>query len=202
MTVISRNNIKYFFLITVMVLANWFAGCQMFDSYKGNEMPPDTETVDFTLIDQNGQPFTLSDHKGKVVLLFFGYTYCPDVCPMTLSTWKRVQEALKDRSDEVKFVYITVDPERDTPERLKDHIEIFSKEFTGLTSSMDTLQQVFSSYGVYHDRHKIPGSETGYLMGHTSQTFMIDKAGNWRLLLPYGAPVEDLVHDIELLLRE
>ncbi len=98
-------------------------------------------------------------------------------------------------------MYITVDPERDSPERLKDHIEIFSKNFSGLTSSIDTLQPVFSAYGVYHDRHKIPGSETGYLMGHTSQTFMIDKSRNWRLLLPYGAPVEDIVHDIPIIVK-
>ncbi len=188
--------------IACIVVVVSITNCQLFDSFKGTVMPGETETTNFTLIDQNEQPFTLSDQLGKVVLMFFGYTFCPDVCPMTLTTWKHVQDQLKDEAKYVKFVYITVDPERDTPQRLKDHIEIFSKDFIGLTGSDEALQEVFSAYGVYRDRHEISGSATGYLMGHTSRIFVIDQAGNWRLLHNYDTSVEDIVHDIRLLLSD
>lgn len=174
--------------------------CQK-EGFRGNEMPQDIKTTDFTLTNQNGKPFTLSDQKGNVVLMFFGYTYCPDVCPMTLSTWMQVQDTLGAQAQKVKFVYITVDPERDTPERLNNHLKIYSPNFIGLTGSQAALDSVYNAYGVYHDRNDVEGSEGVYFMSHTSHTFVIDPQGKWRLLLPYGTSVGDIVHDIKLLLK-
>ena len=184
----------------IIVLLVIFIGCQS-EKFRGNEMPEDIQTTDFTLTDQNGKPFTLSDQKGYVVLMFFGYTFCPDVCPMTLSTWMQVQDTLGNQAEKVKFVYITVDPERDTPERLKDHLNIYSPDFIGLTGSQEDLDSVYNSYGVYHDRNDVEGSEGVYFLSHTSSTYVIDRDGEWRLLLPYGTSVGDIVHEIKLLLK-
>ena len=117
--------------LTSITLLLFLAGCQSSDpSFRGTELGDSIPTTDFTLTDQYKQPFTLGDHKGKVVLLFFGFTYCPDVCPLTLSTWKKVQDALKDDVAQVEFVYITVDPERDTSEKIASHLAVFSPDFT------------------------------------------------------------------------
>jgi protein SCO1/2 len=164
-------------------------------------MPEDITTKDFTLTDQNDQPFTLSKQKGQVVLMFFGYTFCPDVCPMTLSTFVEVKKGLKEQAQNVKFVYITVDPERDTPKRMKNHLINFDTEFVGLTGDIQTLEKVYNAYGVYRDRNDVEGSEGVYFMSHTSNIFVIDRSGKWRLLFNYGTSSEDMIHDIQLLLQ-
>jgi len=190
--------IKIAWIVILFIVAS--LGCQS-ENFRGNKMPEDIQTADFTLTDQNGKPFTLSNQKGNVVLMFFGYTYCPDVCPMTLSTWMQVQDTLGNQAQKVKFVYITVDPERDTPERLKNHLKIYSPDFIGLTGSQGALDSVYSSYGVYHDRNDVEGSDGIYFMSHTSSTYVIDPNGEWRLLLPYGTSIGDIVHDVKLLLK-
>ena len=188
-------------LITITLLL-FLAGCQSSDpSFRGTELGESMPTTDFTLIDQYSQPFTLGEHKGKVILLFFGFTYCPDVCPLTLSTWKKVQEAMEEDVDKVEFVYITVDPERDTPEKIASHLAVFSPDFIGLTGPVKDLQEVYSSYGIYREKNQISDSAAGYLINHTSRINIIDRSGTWRLTFSHDALVEDLVHDIRLLLK-
>jgi len=182
----------------LLLLAGW--ACRSSDTeFRGSFLPGDLPSADFTLTDQNGQPWTLSQQRGKVVVMFFGFTYCPDICPLTLSTWKKVEEALGEDAQRVAFVYVTVDPERDTPERIKEHLAVFSPNFVGLTGRPQELQPVYASYGIY--REKEPISE-GYLVNHTSTILLIDKQGRWRVNHAHDAAVEDLVHDIRLLLRE
>jgi protein SCO1/2 len=163
---------------------------------------PETPIGDFALQDQNGQPFKLSDYRGKVVLFFFGYTFCPDVCPLTLSTWKRVHDALGADAQQVTFVYVTVDPQRDTPEKLKTHLAVFNPDFIGLTGSPETLKEVYADFGVYAEKVNIAASAAGYLMNHSTRMFVVDQTGVLRLLIGHDAPVEDVVHDIRLLLNE
>ncbi|NUO79233.1 SCO family protein [candidate division KSB1 bacterium] len=185
-------------LILSLALFGW--ACRANDTFRGTEMP-ETLIADFELQDHDGQPFKLSDQHGKVVLFFFGYTYCPDVCPMTLSTWARVHQALEADTAGVKFVYVTVDPERDTPEKLKAHMSIFSEDFIGLTGSVEALRAVYAAFGVYVEKVTIAASATGYLVNHTSRMFVVDQKGVLRVLLDHAAPVDDVVHDIRLLLR-
>jgi len=115
-----------FLIIGACVLTSWalFACTAGTPSFRGTVLDPPQAVQDFTLTDQNGQPFRLSDQKGNVVLLLFGYTFCPDVCPTTLGTWKRVYEALGADAKNVRFVFVTVDPDCDKPERLKQHVEL------------------------------------------------------------------------------
>lgn len=170
-------------------------------TFLGSTVEPPLASPDFVLTDQNGHPFRLSDQRGKVVLLFFGYTQCPDVCPTTLATWRKVHEGLGEDAQQVRFVFVTVDPERDTSERLGLHVSAFNPEFIGLTGSQEELDAVYGIFDIVHEKDTSSGSAAGYLVNHTATTFAIDPAGQWRLRLPYGTPVEDIVHDVRQLLQ-
>ena len=155
---------------------------------------------DFTLTDQNGQPFSLASQKGKAVLIFFGYTMCPDACPTTLSklssAYARLSEADRSR---VKAVYITIDPARDTPAVMKDHLTYFGIDAVGLTGSAEDTSRVAAQFGAHFEK----SSETtaaGYLMSHTVSVFGLDTQGRTRLLIDYEASVDQVVQDIRALL--
>lgn len=190
-------------ILTAICLVAVFAACQSSaPTFKGTEMPSEIPAIDFTLTDQNQQPFTLSDKRGEATLIFFGFTYCPDVCPLTLSTWKRIEEALADDAGRVRFVYITVDPERDSPEKMREHLAIFSPNFIGLTGTLEELLPVYSAFGVYREKEQVSESAAGYIINHTARMFLLDRGGRWRLSFAQETPVEDVVHDIRLLLKE
>jgi protein SCO1/2 len=143
----------------------------------------------------------MSDQRGRVVLLFFGYTSCPDVCPTTLATWRKVYEALGDDAMNAEFVFVTVDPERDTRERLGLHVGAFNPEFVGLTGSQEELESVYGIFDVFYEVDTSSESALGYLVNHTATTFVVDPEGQWRLRHTYGTPVEDIVHDVQQLLE-
>jgi protein SCO1/2 len=172
------------------------------DGFRGTSLSDDMPTTDFLLQDQDGRDFRLSAQQGKVVLLFFGFTYCPDVCPTTLSNWKRVEELLAEKSEQVKFVYITVDPERDTPEKLARHLKIFSDNFVGLTGPTESLQEVYDGYGILRERVEISDSASGYLINHSARINLIDPKGRWRLTYANDTPPADIANDIRILLAE
>lgn len=155
---------------------------------------------DFVLNDQEGRPYRMSDQLGQVVLLFFGYTSCPDVCPTTLATWRRVHEMLGEDASNVEFVFVTVDPERDTTERLGLHVQAFNPNFVGLTGDQDDLARVYDIFDIFYEIDESTQSALGYLVNHTATTFVVDQEGQWRLRIPYGTPAEDIVHDIKQLL--
>jgi protein SCO1/2 len=155
---------------------------------------------DFTLTDQYGQPYRLADHRGKVVLLFFGYAHCPDVCPVTLSNWARVEEALAG-NDEVEFVFITVDPERDTIERLRDHLEIFSDKFRGLSGTEEQVTPVYERFGIFRKKIPFSSSAIGYVVDHSTVMLVLDREGKARLTFPFDADPDEIVHDVRRLLE-
>lgn len=189
-------------LIGIVWLAGVLMACQSTGpSFHGTLLEPARSVPDFSLTDQRGQPFRLSDQRGRVVLLFFGYTFCPDVCPTTLGSWTRVYDALGKDAERVRFVFITVDPERDTAERLRQHVQSFNSDFYGLTGTPDQLEPVYQTFSVYHEKDTSTESAAGYLVNHTASTFVLDPAGQWRLLHSFGTPIEDIVHDITQLLK-
>lgn len=198
---ISNIRRRWIWVLLCVALLALPAACGMSqEEFRGTSLPEPIEAHDFTLTDQYGDTFTLSDQRGTVVLLFFGYTHCPDVCPTTLARWKQVQNALGDDADNVTFVFITVDPERDTRARLRAHLANFGSDFVGLTGETARLEAVYQAYGVYYEKDTSQETAAGYLMNHTGSTYVIDKEGRWRVRFPFGMSVEDMVHDIRLLL--
>lgn len=173
------------------------------DQFRGTyyvEPYPVAGEIDLARAD--GSVFKLSEERGGVVLLFFGYTSCPDVCPTTLADMKLAIEALKPaEAEQIKVVFITVDPERDTPERAQEYVNHFSASFIGLSGDESELTKVWSDYGIF--REKVDSeSATGYLVNHTARILMIDRNGDLRISFPYDAPVEDIIHDLKLILKE
>jgi protein SCO1/2 len=181
------------------------AGVYLFskpDTFRGTtyaEPYPVAPEIQLTRIDH--KDFRLSEMRGNVVALFFGYTSCPDVCPTTMAELNQALGELGDQADQVQVLFVTVDPERDTPERVQEYVQHFNPDFIGLSGSEAELAKVWSSYGVF--REVVDGtSAAGYLVNHTARVTLIDQQGNLRVSFPFDTPVEDVVHDLELLLRE
>jgi protein SCO1/2 len=156
----------------------------------------------FTLTSsRTGEPVSLTDFEGKVVLLYFGYTTCPDVCPATLNDVATALNMLGGKAKNVQFLWITVDPERDSPEKMEDYVKHFHPDFLGLTprSPEETLA-IATQYGIYYKKRDY-GSKAGYLMDHTATITLIDQKGYLRVLYPFGTKPEDLATDLEYLLH-
>lgn len=154
---------------------------------------------DFRLVDHNGKTRTLADFKGKVVLLFFGYTHCPDVCPTTLAEAAAAMQELGPQADRVQVLFVTVDPARDTPALLARYVPSFHPTFLGLYGDEDQLGQTARDFKVFSQ--KAPGATAeGYLIDHSAGTFVFDTQGRLRLYHGYGKGAASLVHDIRLLL--
>lgn len=171
-------------------------------TYKSATIEPPDTAYNITLTDQRGQPFALEQLKGKVVLLFFGYTNCPDVCPATLSDLQIVRTRLGSDAANVAFVFVTVDPERDTPERLTRFVDLYDASTIALTGSPDSLAAVYQAYGAGAQRRETPDSALGYAMDHTSTITVIDKQGMRRLLIGFGSPIDDITADLQALIAE
>lgn len=193
----------HYILVGVVMLAALAGGYGLLamrpHQYHGSLIEPAQVAPEISLAKADGTAFRLSEQQGKVVLIFFGYTHCPDVCPLTLGEFKQIKESLGSRAADVEFVFITVDPEQDTPQIMADHTARFDPEFIGLSGSQADLEPVWKSYGVYHQ--KVPAS-VGYMMDHSAFTYVVDRQGSLRLTYSFGTPVEDLLSDVEALLKE
>ena len=149
-----------------------------------------------------GNRLRLSEMRGNTVLLFFGYTSCPDVCPTTMAELKQALEKLgEEDAKQVQVLFVTVDPERDTPERVQEYVDHFNSNFIGLSGTESELADVWKNYGVF--RETVEGtSAAGYLVNHTARITLIDKDGNLRLSYAFNTPVDSIVHDLKLILNE
>lgn len=219
----KTNPALYYALVAGLIVALFVAGLKIGALVAGQpavEAPaapskpgvavvnPPTKLNDFTLTDHNGQPFSLSDLRGRAVLLFFGYTHCPDECPLTLATFTRAKQLLGDAAHDVAFVFVSVDGERDTPQVVNDYLKLFDAGFIGLTGSAAELRRVGANFGSLYsvetvaaeaeDHEHHDATEAGeldhhnYFVQHTSPTFMIDRDGVLRLVYFYGSSAESL----------
>ena len=187
-------------VLLLLALVGWRLLAQPY-AYHGSLLETPVLAPEIQLGDQVGETFSLREQRGKVVLLAFGYTNCPDVCPTTLAQFKQIKAGLGEDAAPVRFVFITVDPERDTPERLKLYLGSFDPEFTGLTSSRSDLEQVWQEYGVFQQK-QAPDSSGNYEVDHTARIYAIDKTGNFRLTYPYDMEFSGIVEDVRHLVEE
>ncbi len=191
-------------LITLtLTLATALAGCERSaaPSFKAIDITGAEYAQGFDLPDAEGQRRTLADFKGRLTLVFFGYTQCPDVCPTTLLEIAEVKKALGADGDRVQGVFISIDPERDTPEVLKAYVDNFGAGFVALRGSMEETQAVAKAFKVYYA--KVPGQAAGsYTMDHTAGSYVFDANGKVRLFTRYGSGAEALKNDLQLLLAQ
>ena len=169
-------------------------------SFKAIDLTGADYAQGFQLKDQFGQQRTLADFKGQVVVVFFGYTQCPDFCPTTLGEWVQVKQALGENGKRLQAVFITVDPERDTAEALKDYVAHFDPTFLALIPSLEELPALAKSFKVYYK--KVPGpTPTSYTMDHQAGTYIYDTEGRLRLYARYGLGPAAMTEDIGKLLN-
>ena len=198
---ISRRSLGLGALGTLGALgaATMLSGCTKPPSFQGVDLTGAAYARGFSLPDQNGKTRTLEDFKGKVVVVFFGFTQCPDVCPTTLAELAQVKKALGADGDKVQGVFITVDPERDKPELLKAYLESFDPGFVALRGTPEQLKDVAKEFKIYYA--KVPGkTPDSYTMDHTAASFLFDPQGRIRVFSRYGSGATALMSDIKALI--
>ena len=161
---------------------------------KSGTFDPPRVAPDFTLSGSDGTAVSLKEYRGKVVALGFGFTNCPEVCPTTLSTLAKARRKLGASADGMQVIYVTVDPQRDSPERMRTYLAAFDKSFVGATGTEQQLAKVQGDYGVGAKR-------VGTGFDHSSFVYLIDRAGRLRALSPYGRSADDIAHDVAILLK-
>lgn len=164
-------------------------------------LQPARRISDTELIDQDGRAFRLGDLNGRVVLLFFGFTHCPDVCPLTLTRFQQLQDSGNLPDSRVAFVMISVDAERDTPAALKTYLARFSPDFIGLTGSPDRVKAAAKEFSVSFFKGNTAGADDDYTMAHSPQAFVLGPAG-WLRAELYGASVDAMTGIVTALLSE
>ena len=157
------------------------------------------QAPDFELTAHNGEPFRLSDHRGRVTAMFFGYTHCPDICPMTLMHMQDAAEELGDDAEDALFLFISVDPEQDSPEQLAKYVERADAEIIGLTGDRETLESVWDAYDITVQVE--PRDDGSYLISHSAQIWVVNQEGQAEVVLPADTDGEDMAHDIRWLLE-
>lgn len=183
----------------ILVCLSVLAGAASAAELRAGAFDPPRRAPELALQGSHGKELSLEDYRGKIVVLGFGFTSCPDVCPTTLAILAQARKKLGAKAGDVQIVYVTVDPERDTAERMKKYLATFDPTFVGGTGSPERLAAVRKEYGIAAEK-KMYGKD--YTVAHSSFTYLIDREGRLRALMPYGSTPDDYVHDIEILLGE
>jgi protein SCO1/2 len=188
--------------LLIATLAILLVACSPKPEFKNIDITGSTSFgKDFSLLDPNGNIRSLADFKGKVVVMFFGYTQCPDICPTTLTEMQQVMTLLGPQSDKVQVLFVTVDPERDTAAILKQYVPSFDPRFLGLRPADEAaLEKVAKDFKIYYK--KVPGKSPGsYTMDHTAGSYAFDPEGRLRLYIKHAQGPETLAHDLKELLK-
>lgn len=202
------KNIRVLFIAVGVLLVGasvFLLGLRAFETqqnFRGSAIgTPAPQAMDFELQQPDGTSFRLSEQRGHVVLIYLGYTNCPDFCPATLAKFQQVAERLEEKAANVEFVFITVDPDRDTPEVIAAYVDRFNADFIGLTGSALELERVWNGYGAGRFIEEVD-SQLGYVVSHSTRVWVIDKNGLLRVTFPFEMTAADMAHDVELLLAE
>jgi len=178
----------------------WLAACSPPQheaaSFVGTDVSGAALGSNLSLTDHHGQSRKLADFRGKLVAVFFGYTHCPDVCPTTMDDLAKALKLLGDRRNEVQVLFVTLDPERDTPQVLAQYVPAFDPSFLGLYGDTAAVAKDFK---VFYQKQAV-GGKSGYTIDHSAGVYVFDKTGRLRLFLNYGQKPQDIAHDLKLLL--
>jgi protein SCO1 len=189
-------------LQALIAIGLWLAACS--HTFAGVAPDPISPAADFALTDETGQPFKLSELRGKWVLLAYGYTHCPDVCPLTLAHLRDVKQIVDPNGDQVQVVFVTIDPERDTPGIMHKYVghfdQLFPQKFKGLSGTPAEIAAAAKPYNVKYEK-KETGSADGYSMAHTAEVYLIDPQFNWRMTFPFGVKAEEIAADLQTLMQ-
>jgi protein SCO1/2 len=189
-------------LLAVLFAALLIAACSPEPpKFKASDVTGTTYGRDFRLTDHTGKERTLADYRGKVVVVFFGYTQCPDVCPTTLTELAEAMKRLGADADRVQVLFITVDPDRDTQELLAHYVPAFDPRFVGLRGDADATARTAKEFKVLYQKQPGATPET-YTVDHSAGTFLYDPSGKLRVYVGYGQGADVYVHDIQELLRK
>ncbi|MFC4445118.1 SCO family protein [Castellaniella denitrificans] len=167
--------------------------------FEGNDITGSHLGRDLDMTDTTGQRRTLADFRGKVLLVFFGYTQCPDVCPTAMAQAAQTMQLLGDQARDVRVIMVSVDPARDTPDILGAYVQAFDPSFIGLTGTPEQLDKTARSFKAFYAKEPGPTPEH-YAMNHSSAFYLMDREGEARALLGPSLTPEDVAHDIKLLL--
>jgi protein SCO1 len=177
------------------------AACTREPTLRGIGVDPPKAAPSLIVVRAGGDTFALARERGRAVLLFFGYTHCPDICPTTLADWAKVRRQLGPRAERVRFVFVSVDPTRDTPAVAQAYAAQFDSTFIGLSPIERELPAIQYDFGVTSSRDIRGRDSTDYLVSHASQAFLVAPDGALRVMYSFGASVDDVVADLRTLLR-
>ena len=189
-------------LSVAAVIAGLAAGFYFFrpHTFHGTVIQSPEPSYDFTLTGANGD-VSLSDFRGKLVLVYFGYTFCPDICPATLANVGQALNQIGGKADEVQLIMVSLDPERDTPEKLAEYVGHFHPSFIGITGTHEEIDTVASLYGIFYQVNQ--GSDaTKYLIDHTATLLVIDREGYLKLVFPFGVTSQEIADDLKYMIRQ
>ena len=195
-------NISFLRSICLTIFLVLLAACSPKPEFKNIDITGSTSFgKDFSLLDPDGNVRTLADFKGKVVVMFFGYTQCPDVCPTTLTEMQQVMSLMGPQADKVQVLFVTIDPQRDTAQILKQYVPSFDSRFLGLRPADEAaLEKVTKDFKIYYKQ--VPGSKPGtYTIDHTAGSYAFDPEGRLRLYIKHAQGPEILAHDLKELLK-
>ena len=179
----------------------WFVVLPRFQPhvFTGTVIQSQTPAPKVDLITSTGERASLSDFEDQVLVLYFGYTFCPDVCPTTLSGLKKAVDQLGNAADDVQVIMVSVDPERDSPEILGEYLSYFDPRFLGMTGTQEEIASVATVYGVFYEAEE--GTvDTGYLVSHTARLMIVDRDGYLKLVMPGDATPDQIAADLDYLL--
>jgi protein SCO1/2 len=202
----SRNKLIGLFIGVILLglLVGWLL-VRAINSFGPHEFhgleiqsPPPVSNI--TLTGANNEMVSLTDFRGKLVVLYFGYTFCPDVCPATMSELKIMMRELGRDAEDVQVIMVSVDPERDTPEQLGEYVTQFHPSFIGVTGTEEELLGATTQLGIFFEKHE--GTEaSGYLIDHTATVNVLDEDGRLVLVFPFGTTGADMAEDLRYLLK-
>ena len=187
-------------ILLVLLLSGCGSATQSAYQFHGAVFDPPRFLTDFTMASTDGTNFTLSQHRGQTILLYFGYRSCPDFCPTTFAALQQVYTALKQPKDKLKIVFVTVDPDRDTLDNLTLYVHAFQEDFIGLRDDGDGLKQLMKQFGVVAEKRQVGDSPLSYLIDHTASLFLITADGQLKVQYLYGTDNRDILADLKHIL--